>query len=316
MKWLVSLLSIVLIEVYLYSQSGRIVFWNVENAFDTINHPLKQDDEFTPSGTRNWSSYKYWRKINHLAQVIGSIGEWEAPMLIGLCEVENRSVLYDLCQHPALKKIGYQIIHEETADARGIDPAFLYNPNLFTVVKHGTIPLIYENDSLRHILWVQGKTYKGDTLFAYMHHWPSKYSGAITTIPKRKLAAEAWMNDLSEKRKHFPNAIFMGGGDFNDEFNDESVQYFMALAPYMECKSSKLIGGTHKFREHWSLIDMIFVNREWGPKSSSEAMIFNHEKLLIPDENYSGEKPFRTYNGFKYLGGYSDHLPIYIDLYK
>ena len=43
------------------------------------------------------------------------------------------------------------------------------------------------------------------------------------------------------------------------------------------------------------------------------ARIFSPSFLLIKDKTWRGERPFRTYYGFKYEGGYSDHLPLIVD---
>lgn len=300
----------------LCAQEGRIVFWNVENAFDTIDHPNKKDDEYTPQGFRHWNSYKYRTKIRHLAQVIAAIGTGDPPMLVGLCEVENRQVLFDLTHNSILRKVGYQIIHFETADARGIDPAFLYDPNQIQVFDSGIVPYIYENDSLRHSLWIAGRTNRNDTLLCFMHHWPSKYSGEITTAPKRKYVAEKWSEKIDYFRLIFPGALILGGGDFNDEAESESIQLLLRLQADFVCLGSELKGGTHKFREKWSLIDLIFMDRKWAEKNNCRQIIFNNEFLLKDDARYLGQIPFRTFYGFSYLGGYSDHLPIYVDIYK
>lgn len=292
----------------------RIVFWNVENAFDTLNDLRKNDDEFTPNGIRHWNGYRYKKKIEHLSQTLVSIGEWNVPMLIGLCEIENRTVLFDITQYSILRKASYQIIHFESADRRGIDPAFLYDPNQIQVFESGIIPLVYEGDSLRHILWLIGKTNRGDTLLTYMNHWPSKYSGVQATIPKRMFAAEKLIEHKRSMEERYPGVLIIAGGDFNDELFEPSVQTLLKNEFHATSVNEKL--GTHKFREKWSLIDLIFFNSKAKEIIKGKQEIYTHKNLLVEDDNYLGLKPFRTYVGFRYTGGYSDHLPVYIELYK
>lgn len=312
MKW-VWFFSIYILSVNVYTQSNRVVFWNVENLFDTINDPNKNDDEFTSMGIRNWNSYRYKKKIHNLAQTIVGIGEWELPMIIGLCEVENRSVLYDLTHHELLRKGNYQIVHYETADARGIDPAIIYDPNRFKVFESGYIPLVYNGDSLRHILWAKGEVCKGETLIVYMNHWPSKYSGVIATQPKRLLAAMELSKHIKFMLVENPDIRILVGGDFNDEREEESIKALERESGLI-CMIDDNTSYSHKYREKWSLIDLVFGTKNLGLKI--EAKVFKLGLVLEKDEKNLGERPNRTYIGYSYHGGVSDHLPVYIDICK
>lgn len=312
MKWVLFLI-IYIVSLNLHSQNNRVVFWNVENAFDTINDPLRNDDEFTPTGVRNWNSYRYKKKIHNIAQTLVGIGEWDLPMIIGLCEVENRSVLYDITHHELLRRSNYQIIHFETADLRGIDPAIIYDPNRFKVFESGIIPLVYNGDSLRHILWAMGEICKGESLLVYMNHWPSKYSGVSATQPKRILAALELSKHINDFSLRYPGIHILVGGDFNDERVEESIK-MLERETGLEFLMKAENVYSHKFREKWSLIDLVFGSKSLGEEV--EAKIYKGGIVLELDERNMGERPNRTYIGYNYHGGISDHLPVYIDICK
>ena len=72
----------------------RIMFYNVENLFDTADDPSTADDEFTPRGKKHWTKAKYTDKLLKIAEVIDSVGDKELPCIVGLAEVENRWVLF------------------------------------------------------------------------------------------------------------------------------------------------------------------------------------------------------------------------------
>lgn len=305
-------------------RSIRIVFWNVENLFDTINDPLTQDDEYTPEGSRHWNGFKYRHKLRNLAQALAALGGWERPAVIGLCEVENRSVVYDLFHTTILKQAGYQLIHEESKDPRGIDPVFVYDPKQFRAYTHKKVELVYEKDTGRHILYMAGTAGRGDTLHLFMNHWPSKFSGARETDPKRMRAAQTLLDFCNGIWKNDSAACIIAGGDFNDEPREKSIVMGLQAADPAQWAGNRRLynlatgveGGSHKFREHWSLIDQVFVSgaclkRLYGPSQQLGTLPF----LLKDDLTYMGQKPFRTFTGFSWEGGYADHLPVYIDLY-
>ncbi len=105
-----------------------VMFYNVENLFDTIPSPGVSDREFTPGGTKNWNSFKYWKKIANIEDVLYKIAYQERtfPAIIGLSEIENRNVLEDIVSASKLAKVNYQIAHYDSPDDRGVDVALLY----------------------------------------------------------------------------------------------------------------------------------------------------------------------------------------------
>lgn len=305
-----------------------VMFYNVENLFDTDDDPQKADEGFTPNGTYRWNKSRLYKKLNNLAKVIMAAGEWEMPGLIGLCEIENDFVLKMLVNASPLKGMGYRFIHYESPDPRGIDVALLYRPQTFEIIQHRAIPI---KDSLgnllntRDILFVSGILFNGDTLHIFINHWPSKYGGVAGSMPRRFAAARilrSFTDSLLAVGQ--PNILIMG--DLNDNPYDLSVKNILGacsdkgqpclsglydlMAPLMKKQNI----GSHKFQGQWDIIDHIIVSKKLldcdGSLCLKEAEIFSPEFLLTSDDTYTGKRIFRTYNGVRYEGGCADHLPV------
>ena len=312
----------------------RIVFYNTENLFDIYNDSLKLDDEFTPDAIRHWDNRKFYKKLNNVYKVLINIGEWEPPAVIGLCEIENRFVLNKLVYETPLKKFGYKIIHEESPDKRGIDVAMLYRPDLFVPVYYEVIPVRFPFDTAsrtRDILYVKGLVYS-DTIHFFVNHWPSKYGGVMGTEPKREFVASLLKSKTDSLFQISDSVKIFIMGDFNDGPSDESVSKFLSAKPYISSPESgglydlmsglykKEKTGTHKYQGRWEILDQFIVsgamlmNKPGAVISPEGAHIYNPGYLLEEDEKYTGKKPFRTFTGMKYNGGFSDHLPVYVDL--
>jgi hypothetical protein len=314
----------------------RLVFYNTENLFDTADDSLTNDNEYTPMGMRRWNYNKCQRKLLNLSKVFISIGGWEAPEIIGMCEVENRFVLYELINDTPLNKIGYKIIHKDSPDPRGIDVALIYRPDKFAPTFYKAIPVRFPNDPTsrtRDILYVKGKVLGKETLHIFINHWPSRYGGYSATKPKRAFVASVLRHAVDSIMTSDPGSKIAIMGDFNDEPNDESITKFLmaqndstlldkyGLYNMMAGYTNRWKTGTNKYRESWSVIDQIIVstsllNSEKGLFTHANAAhIFDAPFLLMEDKTYFGLKPFRTYLGPKYQGGFSDHLPVYFDVY-
>ncbi len=308
----------------------RVMFYNVENLFDPSEDSAVADDEYQPRGMRGWTYDRLKRKQINLAKVVLAVGGWDPPEVIGLCEVEDRIVLYGLTNDTPLKNFGYRIIHYDSPDPRGIDVAMLYRPEKFRVLDSYPIPVRFPFDTAartRDILFVKGIACKRDTVNILVNHWPSRFGGAMATIPKRKYVASVVRNLSDSLLKVNPNANILIMGDLNDSPYDESVSKVLQarmdsvnLAPgdlYDMLAGAGLSWkkGTIKFREEWETIDHMIVSRPLLSKTNPHSLhIFDAPFLLQDDEVWFGKKPFRTYYGAKYIGGFSDHLPIYMDL--
>jgi hypothetical protein len=313
----------------------RIVFYNVENLFDVFNDSLTNDDEYTPEGDRHWNNHKFYKKLNNLSKVIISIGEWNPPSVIGLCEIENRFVLNKLIYETPLKSFDYKIIHAESPDRRGIDVAFLYRKSRFNPLFYSPIPINFPDDTLsktRDILYVKGVLAETDTVHFFVNHWPSRYGGYEDSKPRRMFVASVLRSKVDSilSVNYNPNIIIMG--DFNDEPGDESIRVVLrAKSDTFGLKKNELVDlmglikknnmiGTNKFQSEWSVIDQFIctgnlLTGKNGLKVAGEgASIYDASFLLEKDETNLGFRLNRTYIGPIYHGGFSDHLPIYLDL--
>ena len=314
----------------------RVMCWNVENLVDIRHDSLKNDYEFLPNALRHWNYTRYKKKLVSIARVITAVGEWTPPALVGLCEVENDRVMRDLVHYSPLKEHGYRYVMTHSPDERGIDVALLYQRDRFKLLFHRSVPI--DNVHLhkrptRDILHVCGLLSTGDSLDVLVVHLPSRSGGAKESEPYRlsvakKIRLEA-DSILTSRRR--PQLIIMG--DFNDYPDNKSITEVLAAIappPYPEAlklyhllagkaKAGKHTFGSYKYQGEWGLLDHMIVS---GTLLNISAPFFTNEEranvsrlpfLLSDDDKYGGKQPFRTYYGMKYLGGYSDHLPIYTD---
>lgn len=317
-------------------QRFRVVSYNVENLFDTQDNPEKDDNDFLPSGNRFWNNTRLYRKIQQIAKVIIATGGWEAPALVGLCEVENDSVLFRLTHQTALHSLDYRYIITNSPDNRGINVALLYQRDVFRYLKHNSIPIHFKKKKqkkTRDILHVQGKITTGDTLDVFVCHFPSRYGGEKESEQKRLDAAYTLKRacDSIERQRQFPLILIMG--DFNDTPKNKSIRRILSAQPLSNNTNSttdkyfnlfthtrkKGIQGSHKYHGEWSQLDHIIIHKNLiAPYSPFQLIpesiqIFTPSFLLTTDKTWRGVRPLRTFYGFKYEGGFSDHLPIIAD---
>lgn len=314
------------------SKVYSVAFYNVENLFDTIHDPNKNDLEYVIGGKRGWDYEKYTSKLNNITHVINDLAQNKyssKPAVIGLAEVENYRVLFDLILHRTLYG-KYQYVHYEGEDKRGIDCALLYDPEQFQP---------------RHSLLVPSKPFKGDTehktrgflvvkgmlaneeVIFIVNHWPSR--GADS--PVRVHAAnqvKAISDSIYNENKH-ANIVIMG--DLNDDPMDESVS--VALGAKKEIKQVNKKGfynpwwsiledkgvGTLMYKGNWNLFDQIIVSRSFVKGRHGlkliESEVFTRDYLFQATGKYKGS-PLRTFGGSEWLNGFSDHLPTVIYLSK
>ncbi len=309
------------------------MFYNVENLFFPEDDSLKNDNEFTPDGVKYWSYYRYQTKLNKIAKTIIAVGEWNAPAIVGLCEVENIQCVNDLIYASPLTRYGYQGILIESGDRRGIDVAMIYRPDLFTVITQNALIINFPEENARptrDILYVKGLV-GNDTIHVFVNHWPSRYGGELVSRPKRNFAAKVLKSSIDSIQRIDSTARIVAMGDFNDHPTDESMSSILyAQKDKNNLKKDDLLNltwqyehkeGTHQYQGKWSILDQFIVNKQFLDSSSnlftseSAMHIFKPDFLLSPDKNGMDNIPNRTYIGYKYNGGYSDHLPIYLDLF-
>ena len=313
----------------------RIMFYNVENLFDTENDSIKRDDDFTPTGMKGWSGRRYKNKLKNIYRVIMGVGGWEPPACVGLCEVENRFVVNEMVARTPLRDFNYKIVHEESPDKRGIDVAFLYRPDKFQYISHEALNITFPFDTesrTRDILYIKGRALKKDTLHIFVNHWPSRFGGHLETDPKREYVASVLRKKVDAIYAENSQANIIIMGDLNDAPQDESVSKVLnAKLNLDEVREKDLYNlmsenldnwkaGTHKHGEHWGILDQIIIsplllNRQTGLQLSKDRVqIFGAGFLIEKEDLRLGLRPFRTYIGARYHDGYSDHLPVFIDV--
>ena len=222
---------------------ARVIFYNTENLFDTINSPDTDDEEFLPQSKLQWNSEKYQTKLTHIAQVISSLCDTIEPLVIGLAEVENSKVLEDLIAQPALTKYNLKIVHHDSPDERGIDVALLYDSRLFSVKSSEPLAVRFDfepNDRTRDVLYVNGMLGKQE-VHVFVNHWPSRREGMAKSSPKREAAAQVVRQKVDAILADNPNAKIIIMGDFNDSPTDKSVkQILQAQTTYSPVDAQKL----------------------------------------------------------------------------
>jgi len=314
-------------------KSFRVICYNVENLFDTWDDEFKYDDDFTPFGSYYWGKKKYEKKVNDIGKVLVNVSEHEVPALIGLVEVENKKVLEDLINVSPLQKFQYAIIHEESPDERGIDVALLYDTEQFQYLDHQVGRIEFptdKSDKTRDMLLVKGLL-GGDTIYVSVNHWPSRRGGSAESEFKRVYVAEQLKEKTDAILAKQPNAGVIIMGDFNDTPLNRSIEEGLDAKPW-GTDSAKYINlfyedaqkglGTYKYQNQWNMLDQFIVSNslldgEGGLYITKDsASIYDADWLKESDPVYPGDRINRTFIGPRYNGGYSDHFPIVLDIYK
>lgn len=303
------------------------MFYNVENLFDTVDDTVKDDDEFLPEGSRRWTEKRYWQKINALSRVIAAAGEWELPVLVGLCEVENEEVLKDLAYGSILSAGGYGIVHRESPDSRGIDPALLYRGDMMQIAEcRSWMPEMKEGEvfNSRILLYVKAVR-ENDTLHVILCHWPSRRGGVLAAETLRENIAtlvRAKEDSIQSVSGDTASVIIMG--DFNASPDDAVMSILTNEGDLIN--TAKTLSdngqGSYRYQGKWEMIDQILISESMTYATGNfktdpfSFRVFDASFLLSDDPDYPGKKPFPTYGGYRWTGGYSDHLPVLITITK
>lgn len=287
---------------FLFAQEPlRIISYNVENLFDCQHDSLKNDSSFLPDGDRHWTYYRYQTKLDRIAQVIVNISGWESAEMVGLCEVENERCLRDLCYR--LKRFHYKFVHYESADERGIDVALLYDSTKVKILDSKPLRVDLQGDVTRDILYVEALVGNQDTLYAMVCHLPSQLGGTAATEGKRNAVKQVLKQQVDSILRVQSEAKIVVMGDMNSDARDD-----------LQGMSNMMIGcekegkGTHKYKGMWSCLDQFYLSTTL--KNNANVIIFSPEWLLEEDTKYLDYQPKRTYVGYRYHDGYSDHLPV------
>lgn len=309
-----------------------IGFWNVENFYDTLNDPIKTDEEFLPAGANLWDSKKYYKKVERVSEVISELGEGANPdgvAIMGLCEIENINVLNDIVKAPKLAGRHYKIAHIEGPDKRGVDVALLYNPKYFTLTSMHAYRVILVTDSAhptRDELLVSGKLL-GEEFHFIVCHWPSRAGGGdMATQPNRIGAANVARKIIDSLLKVNPNAKVILMGDLNDDPTDKSIRtHLNTVGKSEKLEPGKLFNamethfkkgvGTLAFNDTWNLFDQQIMTPSLAKGNFKDlqfyrSYIFNKPMVLETEGKYKGY-PKRTFSGGAYTAGYSDHFAVF-----
>lgn len=312
-----------------------IAFYNLENFFDTLNDPNKNDDDFTPNGSYAYDGKVFRNKVENLANVVSIIGTDQSAdgfAIMGCAEVENEDVLKALVNSPKLKDRHLKIVIFDGPDERSIDCGLIYNPKYFKVLeaKSLTVDLGEGERPTRDVLYVVGKL-NGETVHVFVNHWPSRLGGEAATRPKRKMAAAVSRKVIDSLMAIDPLTKVVVMGDLNDSPTDESITKVLKAKgklddvekggmynPWVSFYKKGL--GTLAYQDTWGLFDQIiisygFLNNNSGKIHYRDAQVVNRNFMIQKEGQYKGY-PKRSFIGTTWNNGYSDHFPTVIYLTK
>lgn len=306
-------------------RNERIMFWNVENAFWPLDDPDTNDDEFTPEGARHWTRHRLRDKLTQLTRVITAAGSGRSPMLVGLAEIEGDSVMHYWTHSTPLWNEHYEYVVTHGPDTRGIQTALLYQPMDFKLLGWEGLEVEIKGRPTRHILHAWGRVVSGDTLDVFVCHMPSRLGGAKNSRPGRDAAHHRLLAAVDSLRacRNQPQVIIMG--DMND-YPSRKAQWWqgcnvplenlmLPLQQYLDKHPGTY--GSHKYQGEWGYLDQFVVSRTMLSDTSnvriSNAHAFHLPFMLVKETTRLGHRPLRSYYGYNYEGGLSDHLPILLD---
>lgn len=311
-----------------------VIFYNVENLFDTVDDPRNSgDDDFTPDGALFWDQERYREKLSRLEQVF-FMPDTSGFLFAGLAEIENRKVLEDLLATGRFANKKYRFVHYDSDDNRGIDCALLYNADLFRTITETKYRVVLEDQPhfrTRDILYIHGMLEETTPLHIFVNHWSSRREGQMETEERRIAAASELRLRIDAILKHDPMANIIVMGDFNDTPTDKSLHRVLRAKGQHELTSGDLVNllieeqkqekGTIVHRGNWDVFDQLIISQGllrgtsgWAVKDNN-AFILKHDELLYTYDN-GDQKPNATFGGTNYYGGFSDHLPVYLQLKK
>ncbi len=304
-------------------------FYNVENLFDTIDDKYTIDEAFLPNSDKKWTGERYTKKLSQLGKVIAKMGD-DYPIFLGMAEVENKKVIDDLIYTKELKDAGYQVVHKDSPDKRGIDVGFIYRKEYFQYIKMEALEVSLEDNPdffTRDILYVNGKLKDEDEVHVFLNHWSSRREGQKETEHKRVRAATILRKKVDEilAKDEYAKIIIMG--DFNDYPTNKSIYQVLRARKDRKFSNGDLYNtaygleqedkGTYNYRGDWGMLDQLIISKgvfksnKGVTVKAKDCTVLKLSWMMYTDRKYNEQKPSKTYGGPDYYGGYSDHLPIY-----
>ncbi|MBQ2365352.1 MAG: endonuclease/exonuclease/phosphatase family protein [Alistipes sp.] len=337
---LLSVMAFALSSATAQQKPHMVAFWNLENLFDIYDDPETHDEEFTPNGVKQWNEIKYAKKLANVERVLFDIAavQKEYPIVIGVSEIENRSVLEDLVEQPKLKGANYRICHYDSPDARGVDVAFLYRSDVFKLEGSDNIKLNVEelpNFRTRDLVVMWG-TIDGEPFYFLVSHWPSRLGGKEASQFKRDACAKQIREIKDSLLANNPATKVIVMGDFNDDATDASLVKVMgAKGKVKELETGDFFNpfnemlranqGTLAYQDSWNLFDNICVTENLVNASEGKYRLIKGKKfygnifvrnyMLQQEGQYKGY-PLRTFVSNNFQNGFSDHFPVYIFIGK
>lgn len=348
-RFIYSVLVLLLLALPVFGQSGKsfvIGFYNLENLFDTYHDEGKNDYEFLPDGSNEWTEVKYEKKLHNMAQVIRAMADENKCFhtILGVSEIENRHVLEDLVSQESIAAANYQIVHYDGPDKRGVDVALLYRPDQFTLIESKSIPFTFDSEIefsmskeeqanffTRDILMVRG-TLDGEMCAFFVCHLPSRLGGKGQDLRGR--GGEIIYEETLRLMEEYPGIKIAAMGDMNDNPYDDSMAKYMHgqkniedvgendyFNPFWTMLEAGY--GSLAYRGSWNIYDNILVNSNLAHAESGSlhiipivkkkyyGRVFKQDFMTQQEGQYKGQ-PFRTFSNGAFIGGYSDHYPTYI----
>ncbi len=293
---------------------------NCENLFDTEKDSVKDDAEYTENSSRHWNKRRYYEKLNNIgkeiiscASVPGIDNEGSMPDMIALCEVENDSVMVGLTRKTMLRSFHYEYVITHSPDRRGINTALMYNPDAFKLLSSRGISVsLPDNHPTRDILCAEGVLRNLDTLHVFVLHSPSRRGGERKSRKNRLAVADELCRQIDSVRAKTGHHILVAG-DFNDYSDDPALRQISQHG--MTEISRDAVGvynpkhkGTYFFNGEWNSLDHIFAS--FGMLPWLRDCHINDHPSLLERNSFGQSVPRRSFKGYRYNGGFSDHLPL------
>lgn len=305
------------------------MFYNLENLYDTVKDPTRDDGEFTPTGEKRWTADRYRTKLGNLARVVEAVARDGGPLLgkeypavIGVSEVENIGVMRDLASQPKMAPARYKCLLYESKDARGVDVGAFYRPDVFQLMGSEPVKLVLRSGREyigRDILAMWGRL-DGKMYAFYVCHWLSRRAGVDASAGFRRAGAETVRDHAAALSKRFEGIRVVIMGDMNDNPSDDSLAILLKAR-----RDISLVAEGEYYNPFWKLYDKglgsslhynrrvmydnIIVSRNLCSQVSSAA-VFSRKFMLV------NGAPKRCYEGKRFHSGYSDHLPVIIKIKK
>jgi len=310
------------------------MFYNLENLYDTIDDPKTNDDEFTPSGAKRWDLSKYHKKLENLSEVFAAVScsYGGFPVVVGMSEVENNTVLRDLAAQKRMSGAHYKYIHYESKDSRGVDVGMYYCSDKFKLIGSEPVKLVLRSGREyigRDILAAWGLL-DGEMFAFYVCHFLSRRAGVNASAGFRRAGAETARDHAKMLNEQYPGIKVIIMGDMNDSPSDDSLAVLLKARKHID---SVVEGeyfnpfwalmdeghGTSLHHNRWNLYDNIIVNNNIINPPNGGLRLINidgrhYGEIFKKNFMIQGGKPKRSYRGNIFQNGYSDHLPVLIRL--